>query len=114
MSASGKVHAQQSKGSQPVVLDPCDVTEVKRWIPKREDHLSIYIHYQRGGSGREAICLPCAAVSLQASLRTDCFFSFVIPEQLPEPVEGDSCHPGDISILQVPRGNTHTPSSRLS
>lgn len=58
--------------------------------------------------------LTFAAVFLQASHRADCFFSFVIPEQLPEPVEGDPCHPGDISVLQVPRGNTHAPSSRLT
>lgn len=112
MSASGKVHAQQSKGSQPVVLDPCDVTEVKRWIPKREDHLSVYTLSERGfwkGSHLSALCS-----SFPAGLPQNCFFSFVIPEQLPEPVEGDSCHPGDISILQVPRGNTHAPSSCLS
>lgn len=55
--ASGKVHVQQSKCFQPVVLDPCNVTEVKGWIPKkRGHHLSIHIHYQRGCSGREALC----------------------------------------------------------
>lgn len=65
MSASGKVHAHQSKCSQPVVLDPCDVTEVKRQIPKREDTISLYIYTIREGilEGKPSICpvqqFPC-------------------------------------------------------